>query len=290
MGGKRNSKVSQELNPIVPKHETVFIAISTATTNTLSLMSSGTPNLPIYIINLDRAKDRWAQISAHLDSLGLAYTRVPAVEGRHISLPTDDYDEAAYLRLHGKLTNPNEIGCYLSHVKVMREFLASEADYAIILEDDAKLEPGCIEAIQEAIAKHGKKWDLLRLHGVHGGTPARFAKLCGGYSLCIDLTRQTGSAAYLVNRKAANALVSKLLPMKLPYDHAFEKDWTMGFTNAAIHPFCVSLTKAESNIGYDKKLKIHWLKRYLTVLPFRLWTETSRLIHRLIRIAKLRLS
>ncbi len=243
-------------------------------------------SIAVFVINLDRARDRWARISARLDSLGLEYRRVSAVDGKTIVFSKDNYDERAYRRLHGKLTNPNEVGCYLSHIKALSTFIATQKKYAIILEDDALLHDDCMELVRSAL-NFADTWDMLRLHGVHGGGPIPYARLSPGSRLCVDITRQTGSSAYMVNRRAALRMLDKLEPMKLPYDHAFERDWAIGIRCSAVHPFCSSIEQGESTIGYGKPLKLRGLCRYLTVFPFRAWSEMSRVVTRSARAAKL---
>ncbi|KAF5887201.1 glycosyl transferase, partial [Rhizobium sp. PEPV16] len=65
-----------------------------------------------YLINLDRAPLRRFRMERLLASVGLAFERVAAVDGAGLSLPHPGFDEASYLRQHGRRPNPFEIGCY----------------------------------------------------------------------------------------------------------------------------------------------------------------------------------
>ena len=93
------------------------------------------------MINLDRAPERLARISAQLQRLQLPYTRLAAVDARALT-PAQKalLDEPAFQRKHGMTPVPGELGCYLSHVAVMRAFLASQAEFALVLEDDVLLQ------------------------------------------------------------------------------------------------------------------------------------------------------
>ena len=96
--------------------------------------------LQTWVINLDRAPDRLDRISRQLQRLGLPFTRLPAVDAR--ALTADQraaLDEAGYRRKHGMEPLPGELGCYLSHVESMRLFLAGQAEFTLILEDDVLL-------------------------------------------------------------------------------------------------------------------------------------------------------
>jgi glycosyl transferase family 25 len=50
------------------------------------------------------------------------------------------------------------------------------------------------------------------------------------------LTRCTGSSAYVLNRRAAEAYVGGLLPMSLPYDHVFDQGWRFGLKFRLVTP------------------------------------------------------
>ena len=50
---------------------------------------------------------------------------MPAVDGRHGMPEGDyDYDAAAAIIRHDRPLNTGEFGCYLSHIKALRMFLA----------------------------------------------------------------------------------------------------------------------------------------------------------------------
>jgi glycosyl transferase family 25 len=84
--------------------------------------------------------------------------------------------------------------------------------------------------------KYEERWDLLRLSGLHSGTPIKIFNLINKYDLTCNITRQTGAGAYLVNRKAAKCMVKYLLPMKLPYDHAFDTEWNFHIRTMFVTP------------------------------------------------------
>ncbi len=92
-----------------------------------------------YVINLDGSESRLADISRSLDAYGMAFERVPAVDGRKFDLNAlPDYNPEAARRFMGRGLVGGEIGCYYSHLKAARTFLQSDARYALVLEDDAR--------------------------------------------------------------------------------------------------------------------------------------------------------
>lgn len=237
------------------------------------------PGLISLLINLDRSPQRLAQMADRLDRHKLAWKRVSAVEGKLLDLETDPrVCAASYASKHGKVLNPAELGCYLSHVKCMEVFLQDpEAKYALILEDDVDFAPD-FGAVIESVIGRSAEWDMVKLSGFHTGTPIGGIPLRGGRRLSPMLSRHTGSAAYLVNRKAAQSYLEHLLPMSLPYDHAFDQGWKLGIKTRLVHPLPTQLDWAPSTIGdaTNRYPKFPWYKRFGTYF-YRARTELQRL-------------
>lgn len=190
-----------------------------------------------WVINLDRDVERLQRISQQLAPTGLAWTRMPAVYGR--DLPADEQrqllDAATYRRRHGMEPALGELGCYLSHVAVMRALLASPHAAALVLEDDVLLTPALVPVLQGLMA-HPARWDMVKLSQVHSGTPQPYLDVAPGHRLAVMLSRCTGSSAYLMNRRAAEAYLARILPMTLPYDHVFDQGWTFGLKVRMVTP------------------------------------------------------
>ena len=103
-----------------------------------------------YLINLDRNPERLAFIKAQLDALGLAFTRIPACDGR--ALTPDELARhfsrvRSFIAMKKKMSAP-EIGCAISHTKAYRQMLADKAPAALILEDGIVLSPGFVQTLQ----------------------------------------------------------------------------------------------------------------------------------------------
>lgn len=192
--------------------------------------------LHTWVINLDRAPERLARVRAQLADLSLAWTRLAAVDARALtSAQAAALDEGAYRRKHGMAPSLGELGCYLSHVEVMRALLASPFEFALVLEDDVLLHAS-LPAVLQGLAAHSGRWDVAKLSAVHSGTPVPYLEVAPGHSLAVMLSRCTGSSAYLMNRKAATAYLAGLLPMSLPYDHVFDQGWRFGLKFRLVTP------------------------------------------------------
>ena len=237
-----------------------------------------------WVINLDRAPERLARIASQLQRLGLPFTRLPAVDAR--ALRPDQQaalDETAYRRKHGMTPVLGELGCYLSHVEAMRRFLASDAEAALILEDDVLLHDS-LPAVLQGLMAVAPRWDMVKLSAVHSGTPQPVAEVAPGHQLAVMLSRCTGSSAYLLNRRAAQAYLQEpggLLPMTLPYDHVFDQGWRFGLKVRLVTPTpCGHDDQVASTIGTSAGTtrKFHWTRR-LPAFRYRLVNEWRRLMY-----------
>jgi glycosyl transferase family 25 len=213
----------------------------------------------IYVINLDRDSERMASIHANLVRLGLSYERLPAVMGKDVPDWEKLVDPSAYAwRNRLDMPRAGEVGCYLSHLKAMETFLQTEAPWCVILEDDVEVLPACADVLR-SLSEKGD-WDLVKLFNFHSGMPVKKRALAGGHHLVSHLTRTTSSAAYVVNRRAAETLLKSMRPITEQVDHALDRPWETGLRTRGIRPMPVILAPVAhttSTIGYQDKGKAH---------------------------------
>ena len=193
-----------------------------------------------YVINLKHATERWELVKANLEARKIPYTRIEGVYGDQLPDNVEGYHRRRYNITHGKTTNKREIGCYFSHIKALREFLASGNPYGLILEDDIAL-PANITELLHATLPYAKHWDMIRLTAFTKGKHLIFADLPDGHGLSYNLKVLKNTGAYFLNRHAAECIIEKMLPMHLPYDVALDREWHYGFKTACITPLPIRL-------------------------------------------------
>lgn len=237
--------------------------------------------LQIYVINLEGATKRRAHIEKSFAEAGLTFRRVPAIDGKTFQWQSSDYSEGWYRCLHGREVNRPELGCYLSHLQALRTFLATEAPFALICEDDISLESE-LPAVLSAAVTAPRFWNVLRLSGLSEGRSLRVNRLVGDSWVCLSLARMKGTGAYLVDRKAARTFTSRLLPMKLPYDHALDREWFYGLRAATILPFPINQKQKRfgSSIQTYAQPKLSSWRRLLTTYPYQAFNESMRWLFR----------
>ncbi len=235
---------------------------------------------PIYVINLDRDVERMASMSGSLRSLNLPFERVSAVLGKDVP----DWQKLVDADLYGArnrlpMPRPGEVGCYLSHLKAMEEFLRAGAPWGVILEDDVEILPGCVEVLA-ALGKQDD-WDLVKLFCFHSGLPIRKRALTPNHHLVVHLTRTTSSAAYVLNRRAAETLLKSMRPISEQVDHALERPWETGLRVRGVRPLPVILAPvaATTTIGYDGRPRRLPLARAIRLFISRAGKEVRRFMN-----------
>ncbi len=232
----------------------------------------------IYVINLDRDTERMASIRANLEALGLPFERLPAVMGKDVPEWEKIVNLSAYA-WRNRLDTPRagEVGCYLSHLKAMETFLRTDAPWCVILEDDVEVLPACVTVLRSLAEKDD--WDLVKLFNFHSGMPVTKRELADGHRLVAHLTRTTSSAAYVVNRRAAETLLRTMRPISEQVDHALDRPWETKLRTRGVRPMPVVLAPVAhttSTIGYQDRPKRRPLGKAVKLFLARAKKELSR--------------
>lgn len=245
----------------------------------------------VFVINMDRAQDRLLHMQSMLDNLNISFVRQSGIVGIDLEFPHIHFSSWSYKYLHGRRWAPRELGCYLSHIECLKKFIESDAEYALLLEDDVVVNSNIIEIIKSAM-NFRSDWNMLRLSTVNHGKWWPVRELAGGAKLAVCLTREKGAGGYLVDRKAAKKMIKYLLPMRLAWDIAFDMEWFLGFKTLGVYPMPINQnSNFESQIQNDlKHIKIKGLWKYITVIPFRTFVEISRFFYRLVILMKMKIT
>ncbi|PPE03520.1 glycosyltransferase family 25 protein [Holospora curviuscula] len=183
----------------------------------------------VFIINLDQDVNRYRSIVPLVTQLNFPYQRVSGILGSTLSKAffNNFVDKKIYkLAFNGANPGAGEVGCFLSHVKVWTLFLNSNAQFALILEDDAKFNPIFLGPMIRELIKNKNSWDICSLF--LPTTPLKtvlISDLLFSHKLVRFLTETTGAVGLLLNRKAAKALLSKAEKYTLPVDHYIQRTW-----------------------------------------------------------------
>ncbi|BBL77333.1 glycosyltransferase family 25 protein [Methylomagnum ishizawai] len=186
---------------------------------------------PVWVVNLDRSPERRACMVEQLEALGLPFEIVPAVDGRRLSgadLAGVYSLERARQRL-GRELAAGEIGCALSHLRLLRRMVDENIESALILEDDAVITP----ALPGLLARRDglpTDCELLLLYHA-GGEYSHWQRktLAPGWTARRFVRPPYCTVGYLATQAAARKILARAYPLHVPIDH-----WTGGHEAAGL--------------------------------------------------------
>lgn len=170
--------------------------------------------MKVYLVNLDRDKDRLAFADAQLKNLGVAYERVSAVYGKDLSesQKRKAVDGFRWWCAVGRPCMPGEIGCALSHRKVLQTIIDENLPVACVLEDDVVLDarmPKMLKYLESHINSDEPAVYMLS----HANQPIESGTFCVESSISALFTD-----GYVVTSSGARALLSVNYPIETPCD------------------------------------------------------------------------
>lgn len=218
-----------------------------------------------YIINLDTASERLNYILPQIERLNIPYERISAIDGRKLKKKKLDtlLDTKSYKAFFKMPPEPGTIGCFLSHEKAWRAFLASDKEFAIIFEDDVKFDPEELKDIIFQLTKKKNMWDIVGLELNHYGHPVKISTLTIKRYLCIYLTEVKHTGAYIINRKTAFLMLEKMYPIKMPIDHYFTRSWEFEVKFCGVEPRLVKQQFGGSQIKIESTEKFGFIELFL---------------------------
>ncbi|MBA4249705.1 MAG: hypothetical protein C0432_02920 [Candidatus Puniceispirillum sp.] len=230
-------------------------------TNQISLEKekvSFSDTLEVFIINLDQSKERFEKIHPLVLRLGFLTKRISAVDGSQLQENDikEKVDKNQYLKFMGDMPKKGTIGCSLSHIKTWEKFLMSNAEYAIVFEDDVSFDPEKLKLIIQELIQNKKLWDIVTFEIHRSGNPLTIKKLQNKQEIAVYLTEMTDAGAYILNRNAAKKLLEKALPINIPIDLYYSRGWEFGLKFLGIeNPRMVHQTFGDSEIRKTKSIQ-----------------------------------
>lgn len=213
----------------------------------------------IYIINLEKSKDRREFISNQFNNLSkkIDYNFFKAVYGKEeFNHPLfSKYNEKKRFARKGHYMSLSQLGCFASHYLLWQKCIELNQGI-IVLEDDAIIHSNFLEAL-EFISSDKNHFEFLWLSPPAPAKRNQKGKMI--YSLDkIEIARYKegwgNATGYFITPKSAKKLLDYCEEWILDVDIMMERYWENKVDYLALSPFCVEpdLSK-ESNIPVDKK-------------------------------------
>lgn len=238
-------------------------------------------NLRVFLINLDGSDTRLQAATSALRAQNVPFTRHAAFDGRNTN-PKDvpEYNAAQARAYMGRDLTGGEVGCFISHVEVVRRFLKTDARFALVLEDDMQpLAHGLakVQRFVDASIDCDHHWDVAHLAAerLKLATPLH---VLDGQPHAIKIHRAhyfpMRATALIWSRSGAERFLRSAYPITCPVDIHFRRLTQDNDGGVAIQPPCFTTTQAASDIdaglgikrGFETRSLLYPLKRAARVL------------------------
>lgn len=206
---------------------------------------SSLPAYKIYYINLDRSTERRERIEQGLKQFGLQAVRVSAVDGSAMTEAElfRHYDAAENLREYFAPLKTSEIACFLSHRKVLQQFVGEiNAELALVLEDDAEFvsDPKPLLASLAATLDGKEAPMVVKLYSVRPVAAENVARLSNDFELTYPRLPPLVTVAQVFNKAGARRFLEATERFYLPVDVAIQQWWTFPIQVLAVQPNLVT--------------------------------------------------
>jgi glycosyl transferase family 25 len=245
----------------------------------------------VFVINLDRRKDRLAFMAAQLQAIGLDWKHIAAHDMQSV-------DEALLAREIAAKDHIIGMGlgsqcCALTNFDIYRRMVSENIPAALILQDDVELSPQIASFLETSdwlpegidliqFEKYGRRASR-RLLG-----PALGAMPIDGASLHCLYSRTAGAACYLITKQGAERILAEKPLLNMPIDHLlFSPNVSPLFDRLNVAVVCPALARQnEDEFGSDLDSERQKRRKDLNVRLRRLWREINRIPHQLVAMTK----
>ncbi|EGR1172475.1 glycosyltransferase family 25 protein [Vibrio parahaemolyticus] len=167
------------------------------------------------VISLSTATKRRQDIKREFEREGLTFSFFDAVRGSELNLTEFRALDTPYERE----LSAGEVGCYLSHISVLREFIDSDYDFLAVYEDDICLKNNYAHRVNNILSGLDEKcFDILLV-----GYRNEYLSFWGSNRFNGVLLKRFcdygwGAHSYVVTKTSAQKILSHFSFPLLPYD------------------------------------------------------------------------
>ena len=192
-----------------------------------------------FIIHLQRAVKRQDNVYSILSNLKLETEIINAVDGNTLCL-----DEISKYLSKKNLHKPNypfkinngEIGCFLSHRAVWKKIVEEKLDFALIFEDDIKIDFKNFEQSLEIGLKYIKKLGYIQFQTRKILNYASELENINGIKILKPKTIPLRTSAQLISYDTALNLLNKSIKIDRPIDGFLQLFWSTKQNISFIEP------------------------------------------------------
>ena len=248
-----------------------------------------------YLINLDGSNQRLANATAQLEQQHWPFTRFPAYDGRGKALSEfRHYDDTAAQHILGRSLMNSELGCYTSHYGCVEQFLQTDADYLLVLEDDIQVLPDFkqkLDALLTYLQQHRElDWYVINLAAKKKKIARDIAQM-QGFALWHAYYFPIRGVGLLWSRQGATQFLQAGRTMQMPVDVFFQGWLSKNGKGLAVWPPFVKPAGVDSDIlgtvatqgiqrkDLEKRGAAHGLKKQKRMWRDKLYALKHLLLH-----------
>jgi arabinogalactan endo-1,4-beta-galactosidase len=179
------------------------------------LVTAVAVRVPVFVINLDRAKHRLAEFAEKMARTNTPFRRWRATAGDELDparFGVGPLDDGIYVTGFREWSR-NEAACGVSHIRLLQHIVRERIAWAVVLEDDAVLQ----RELPETLERWGLPGDaeivLLNDRATVGALDHCSSAFCYG-----RVTGGAGTEGYLISIAGAKKLLTALYPLRDPLD------------------------------------------------------------------------
>lgn len=230
--------------------------------------------MKIFVINLPENSARLEAMNRQLQSMDLAYEILPAVRGKSLT-PEErrrDYDEKRCFHTFGQQLGAGLLGCALSHIAIYRKVVEENILHALVLEDDAWLNPNLPQLLNAIEKQFSADQSSIILLSWAISVKQPYRRLWAGYGLQPVRSAQC-THAYVVTRAAGKALLEALYPV-----HAVPDCWDWIIKHGVAEVLAVTPPCITSDLAFDSDVAPEMQQMIGS------WTMRYRILRKLSRV------
>lgn len=203
--------------------------------------------------------DRWMKCQVAFEKLGLDVNRFPACDREH-PLVKEKFEELTKIKKRAHINHPilklEEMGCLVSHYKILEEAIKNKYERILIFEDDVIFNKDFYLHIKKI---ESLNWDIVAL-GASEFDPRVFPSARGNLYKPTSLT--CGTFGYAVNKTIMSRLFKEYSKFISPADSHLINTYR-GSKSFVFYPNLViaDVTNSDIRRSFNQKeeaMKLHW--------------------------------
>ena len=178
-------------------------------------------NISYYVIHMKDSNNKYANIIKNEKKLKKPINIYDAVIGKNIDMNNLSAIDSN-INFNFNYNYIGEVGCYLSHMLLIKSLINSNSKYSVIFEDDLNiLDDNLNEKINEIINKLDDNFDIIYLGNLNNN---HYERITDNIYTINKSDFLWGTHAYIINNKNASKIYKSLLNIDVAIDNKFKNN------------------------------------------------------------------